>query len=333
VKDPKHDEKKQQFDRVEQFFKQFQDSEGRLTAGVNLYNTHTDFKTLLKGQLITYLHYLCDHPQLAPPPKTEFTGIPYRGLSALNEDDAPIFFGRDAETLEVLSRVDNKRLVFVLGASGSGKSSLVAAGVLPKLRERGWRIVRCVPGDNPFLNLAMALVSQLPELNVEADKLAAILSKIPENLAKRIELTLPKTRVLLFIDQFEEIFTLAGKNPRLASGAVTAFMQAIRYPSATLTTLLTMRADFYSTALPYFEELKQQAYGLTRPSPFALYEMITRPAELSGLKLDAGLAQQIVDEVGGESGALALISYVLEALYERAKVRGDGRLSKHDYDV
>lgn len=341
AKDPKRDEKNRQFDQVEQFFKQFQDAEGRYTGGVNEYKTHADFKALFKGQLITYQRHLRDNPRPTdpPPPKrvVDPNLIPYRGLTALDEGDVRIFFGRAAETLEVLNRVDTKRLVFVLGASGSGKSSLAAAGVLPKLRERGWRIVRCVPGDDPFLHVARALVTQIPELGVPlidalpaARKLADTLRESPANLVEQIALTLPGKRVLLFIDQFEEIFTLADKaNP----DSVKAFIQAIRQPSGQITTLLTMRADFYGAALPHFDELKQHAYGLTRPSPFALYEMITRPAELVGLKLDDGLAAQIVDEVGGASGALALISYVLESLYLRAKSRGDGRLSRHDYEV
>ena len=343
-RDPQRDEKNKQFDRVEQFFKQFQDAEGRYTGGVNGYPTHPDFKALFKGQLLTYLRHLRDNPRPVTPASVSRTVdpnlIPYRGLSALDEGDVRIFFGRDAETLEVLNRVDSKRLAFVLGASGSGKSSLVAAGVLPKLRERGWRIVRCVPGDDPFLHVARALVTQIPELGVPlidalpaARKLADTLRESPANLIEQIALTLPGKRVLLFIDQFEETFTLADNNPHLRAGSVAAFIQAIRQPSAQITTLLTMRADFYGTALPHFEELKQNAYGLTRPSPFALYEMITRPAELVGLKLDDGLAAQIVDEVGSESGALALISYVLESLYLRAKARGDGKLSRQDYVV
>jgi formylglycine-generating enzyme required for sulfatase activity len=343
LKDPKRSEKNQQFDQVEQFFKQFQDAEGRYTGGVNEYKTHPDFKVLFKGQLITYLRHLRDNPRPPdPPPQQRIIDpnlTPYRGLTALDEGDAPIFFGRDAETLEVLNRVDQQRLVFVLGASGSGKSSLAAAGVLPRLRERGWKIVRCVPGDDPFYAAALALV-KLPEMGVPlidglptARKLANTLRESPSNLVEQIALTLPGKRVLLFIDQFEEIFTLADKNPHLPAGSVAAFIQAIRQPSAQVVTLLTMRADFYGSALPHFDELRQHAYGLTRPSPFALYEMITRPAELVGLKLDEGLAAQIVDDAGSESGALALISYVLESLYLRAKVRGDGRLMRHDYEV
>ena len=345
AKDPKRDEKNRQFDQVEQFFKQFQDAEGRYTGGVNEYKTHPDFKALFKGQLITYLRHLRDNPRPPDPPlppqrKIDPNLIPYRGLTALDESDSPIFFGRDAETLEVLSRIDKQRLVFVLGASGSGKSSLAAAGVLPKLRERGWRIVRCVPGDDPFFNVALALLPPPADMGAklqaylkEARNLAVQLSAEPHALITHLEKAAAGKRVLLFIDQFEEVFTLADKNPHLPAGSVAAFIQAIRQPSAQVVTLLTMRADFYGAALPYFGELKLHAYGLTRPSSFALYEMITRPAELAGLKLDEGLAAQIVDEVGSESGGLALISYVLEALYLLAKTRGDGKLSRHDYEV
>ena len=163
------------------------------------------------------------------------------------------------------SRV-NPKGVLVLGASGSGKSSLVAAGVLPKLRERGWRILRCVPGDDPFYSVAQAMVSQLPEMGVkpteylsEARKLANILSQKPENLAQQLALTLPKQRVLLFLDQFEEVFTLASNNPRLKNeqkDEVSLFTQAVGYPASELTTLITLRADFYAAALPHFEILK-----------------------------------------------------------------------------
>jgi Novel STAND NTPase 1 len=344
LSDPDRDRKIQQYDRVVQFFKQFQDAEGRYTAGVNEYPAHTDFRSLFKGQLITYLRHLRDNPRTETTTgtvRTIFTGIPYRGLNALDETDAPIFFGRDAESLEVLGRVDNKRLVMVLGASGSGKSSLVAAGVLPKLRERGWRILRCVPGDDPFYNLAQAMVSQLSEMDVkptdyltEAQKLTVILRERSENFARQIALTLPKQRVVLFIDQFEEVFTLAASNPQISSerrNEVKDFIEVVSRPSAQLTTLITMRADFYAAALPYFEVLKQEAYGLTKPSLFALFDLITRPAQLAGLSLDEGLARQMLDDVGDESGALALIAYVMQSLYLRAKARGDTRLVWDDY--
>ena len=122
LKDPQRDEKNRQFDLVEQFFKQFQDDEGRYTGGVNTYPAHADFKDLFKGQLLTYLRHLRDKPQREPPVITQPPlDVPYRGLNALDEEDAAIFFGRDTETLEVLSRVEAKRAGVRTGRIGQRK--------------------------------------------------------------------------------------------------------------------------------------------------------------------------------------------------------------------
>jgi formylglycine-generating enzyme required for sulfatase activity len=195
-----------------------------------------------------------------------------------------------------------------------------------------------VPGDDPFLNLALALTpppaamgAQFARYMEQAQALAADLSATPQALTEHLEQTYSQGRVLLFIDQFEETFTLAEKNAHLPAGYVATFLQALNQTAERITVLLTMRADFYGAALPHFEALQQEAYGLKRPSTFALLELITRPAELAGLRFDPGLAGQIIEDTGSESGALALISYVLEALYLRAKARGDGRLSRQDY--
>jgi hypothetical protein len=107
-----------------------------LRGGVNEYGDNADFTQLLQKQLMTYLN----HVQIAPPkpvtaPLRQFSGIPYRGLNALNEEDSSIFFGREAETLEVLYRIESRRTVMVLGASGSGKSSLVGADVERSMTE------------------------------------------------------------------------------------------------------------------------------------------------------------------------------------------------------
>ncbi len=343
LSDPDRDKKAKQFDRVTQFFKGFTDAEGRFLGGVNFYPTHDDFRVLFKKQLLTHLRHLRDNPQpQRPPDKPIFTGVPYRGLNALDEKDAPIFFGRDAETLEVLSRVESRRLVMVLGASGSGKSSLVAAGVLPKLRERGWQILRLVPGDDPFLSMALAMVSQLEALQVPpveylsaARRRAEALRAEPKALVQQLSATLPNARLLLFIDQFEEVFTLAQHNASLSAGEVGRFMDAIRQPTTGglhLVTLVTMRADFYGVALPYFDTLKEETFGLTRPSAFALYNLITRPAELAGLALDPGLAEEIAESVGTESGGLALVAYLMEALYLKAAARGDKHMTWADYE-
>lgn len=331
------DKKIQQYDHVKTFFNQFVDEEGRFTGGVNGYPTHADFKALFKGQLITYLRHVRQNGTQPPPPPPPKIDVPYKGLRALREEDIPIFFGRTAESLDILTRVQNQRVVAVLGASGSGKSSLVMAGVLPKLKEQGWRIIQCVPSTNPFYELALAMVSQIPEWHVpatryipEAKELAQILRDDPENVVKQLRMVLKAQKIVLYIDQFEELFTIAEKAD---PAQVKPFIQAIRHQAQDITTILTMRADFYETALAHLDELKQEAYGLKKPSMFNLGEMITRPASEAGYMLDAGLAGRIIDDIGDDSGALALMAYVMETMYLRAKSRHDKHITHADYEA
>jgi len=336
--DPKRAEKIAQFDRVDAFFKQFQDEEGRYLAGVNVYNTHPNFKVLFKAQLETYLRHIRNQPKptTLPPPTKPKIDVPYRGLRALRAEDVAIFFGRTSESLDILARADNKRFVPIIGASGSGKSSLVMAGVLPELAKRGWKIIQCVPNTHPFDELALALV-RLPEFNIpttryipEAEALATILRDKPENLVKQLHAVLLNQKIVLYIDQFEELFTIAEKADK---SQIVPFIEAIRHQAHDITTIITMRADFYETALAYLDELKEETYGLKKPSSFALYEMITRPAHDAGYVLDDRLAESIITELGLDSGALALMAYVMQTLYLTAQKRGDTHITYADYEA
>lgn len=141
----------------------------------------------------------------APPPaeqKPKYDGDPYIGLKAFEEGNAAIFFGREQEIQKRLESLAQRRFVALLGASGSGKSSLVKAGVLPKLRGghvlgATWQFIAMTPGKNPLQNLRDALVRALPKQQIGAIATAADLAKeLPSG-----------TSTLLFIDQFEELFT------------------------------------------------------------------------------------------------------------------------------
>jgi len=336
--DTHFDKKVAQYNRVKAFFTQFMDEEGRFTGGVNAYPTHADFKALFKGQLQTYLRHLRDKGRISPPPpptkpKVE---VPYKGLRPLRKADVPIFFGRTAESLDVLARAENKRFVPILGASGSGKSSLVMAGVLPQLEERDWAVIQCTPDVDPFYQIA-SVIAELPDYHnlpsdkvLEPRKLADYLRAEPHRLTEKLRQVYPNKRVVIYIDQFEELFTLTEKaNP----AHVKPFIEAIRHPAEGITTIITMRADFYETALAHVHELKQEAYGLIKPSAFALYEMITRPAQDAGYTLDDRLAETIITQLGDDSGALALMAYLMETLYRRAKGRNDTHITQADYDA
>jgi len=334
--DPDRDEKNRQFDTLDQYIKKIKYDQKKLIQG---YPTHPDFKTEFENYLRKHLQYLRKHPQALisereKTPTKPKIDVPYKGLRPLREEDVPIFFGRTAEASDVLTRIGNKRLVPVLGASGSGKSSLIMAGVLPQLTKQGWRVIQCVPSNQPFDQLALAIVSQIPEMRVspidylnESAKLAIILRQNPQNVVAQLRAVLPNQRIVIYIDQFEELFTVSEKS------AIAPFIGAIRHEAQDITTIITMRADFYETALAHVDELTNETYGLKKPSIFALYEMITRPAIEAGYILDDGLAGRIIDDIGEDSGALALVAYVMETMYLRAKARGDKHITHADYEA
>ncbi len=125
--DPDAFKKLEQFNLVNQFFNDFEDDAGRYTGGVNFYKNSDEFADTFSKQLRVFLRRLKENPQpetkkIDEPETPQFEGKPYPGLTALT--DEAIFFGRERETLQVLNLIDQQRIVFVIGASGSGKSSL-----------------------------------------------------------------------------------------------------------------------------------------------------------------------------------------------------------------
>ncbi len=194
-------------------------------------------------------------------------------------------------------------------------------------------MIRFTPEHDPFLSLAKALVKNLVEIDVEPlDRLSKandLAKQLRENSSSQVNLLdlLTDDTILLFIDQFEELFTLASDTDR------EAFAELIKHESSQVRVLATMRADFYESATPYFEQQLRQNFTLAQPSPFALYEMVVEPAKLAGFTFDTGLPEQIVTDLGDQPGALALMAYLLEQLYIRANENDKTLLSQADYDA
>ncbi len=221
----------------------------------------------------------------------------------------------------------------MVGASGSGKSSLVAAGLLPRLKDKAvW--VRFTPGGaggNPFRALAGALATTREEQR--ADDLEMKLRAGPDALAELAAEILkdqPDTAEwLLFIDQFEELFTLV-QEPRRGP-FIRWLAEAVRTPGVRV--VATLRSDFYAHCVAYSELaelLRMGSYPLAAPNLGALYEMISGPAERAGLTFEEGLVAQLLADTGTEPGALALLAFALAELY-KAKTDG-GRLTQAAYD-
>jgi WD40 repeat protein/energy-coupling factor transporter ATP-binding protein EcfA2 len=264
------------------------------------------------------------------PANTLFDDLPcpYRGLFAFQEKDARFFFGREHFIERLVTAVERKPLVAVIGASGSGKSSLVFAGLIPRLRQQeGWLILDFRPEDRPFHNLAAALVPLLePEMSevdrlVEVKKLATALSQKDVGLSDTVSRILEKqsgSQLLLIVDQFEELYTLSQEEDK-QQVFLDLLLEAVN-SSQKFKLVLTLRADFLGAALsypPFADALQDADVKLGLMNRQELKQAIEEPAKLLGVKLESGLTDRILDAVEGKSGNLPLLGFALEKLWAK----------------
>lgn len=264
---------------------------------------------------------------------------PFPGLRAFDEEDAPIFFGRVAETEQLLARVSKPdcRFLMVVGASGSGKSSLIRAGLILRLRKgalhgsENWKIVIFTPdafgkGD-PFEVLAQALMGV--NIRVTASQLWNKRSALREILEEGLG---ADSVAVLVIDQFEELFTRVADDS-LRGKFQSAISEAANSPR--ILTVATLRDDFYQRCVqsPVLSRLinrnADSTFTLSAPGTLELYEMIAAPAQAAGLEYEGDLAQRILKETGSDPGALALMAFALDQLH-KASGR-DGKLTLQAY--
>lgn len=267
-----------------------------------------------------------------------FVSNPYKGLRAFEESDAADFFGREKLVHTLVERMETPtiiagmksaiemepyRFLAVVGPSGSGKSSVVKAGVVPALRRgflpgsANWIITSMTPGYNPMQQLEQELLT-IASKNVE--NLGQILRASPDSLGKVLpKLLYSKSEVLLVIDQFEEVFT-----PLVSEEERTLFLEslqrAVNDPLSRLRVIITLRADFYDRPLAYagFGKLLQRRTEVVLPlTPNELADAISNPAERVGVSMERGLALEIAAEVADQPGTLPLLQYALTELFER----------------
>ncbi|WP_129670869.1 WD40 repeat domain-containing protein [Candidatus Chloroploca sp. Khr17] len=255
---------------------------------------------------------------------------PYRGLDHFSEADAPFFFGRQAETATLIERLQQRpRLLALLGGSGSGKSSLIYAGLMAQLAllYPTWAVASVRLADRPFLALSEAGVLAHGE-----DLLAS--------LTKQMQLRSADDQRVIVFDQFEEFLVLC--QPELRARFLEK-LEAVLACDLPITVLIVMRNDFYSQLSRLAPSLMPSVADnqihlpdtLTRE---ALIDMITAPALAVGVALEAGLAERIVGDVfrehpaeAHESGAaLPLLQFMLTRLWEQS----DGlQLTHHAYQA
>ncbi len=267
---------------------------------------------------------------------------PYPGLLCFQEKDAAIFFGRDQEVgrgldlLQQMRRFGGAGLLLVLGGSGSGKSSLVRAGMIPRLRRDldNWLVVDPFrPGEEPWQSLAGALAAAFerageprgwkeirdrleagpgPEAAEDAaEPLVELVGELRRAAGQR------EATVLLVVDQFEELLAHPEGHP--SAGFLGRLREALEDPAAPLLAVATLRSDFLGT----FQ--KNRAIGGTPFRDFlvggmsveALTEVIVKPAELAGLDMEQALVQALLEDTRTDD-ALPLLAFTLRELYELA---------------
>jgi WD40 repeat protein len=259
---------------------------------------------------------------------------PFRGLLPFREEDAPFFFGREAFAARLVEAVASHQVVAVLGASGSGKSSVVQAGLLPRLRSgsgtKTWEIVIIRPTDQPFDALAAGLAPLLGEEPALATALATG-DETTRSATLRVLARQPGTdRLLLVVDQWEELYTLC-RNDEVRKRFVDGLLEAAT-PGGPMSLVLTLRADFFGQVLSHRHLAERLQNAMVNIGPMTRQELaqaMELPAERVGLRFEPGLSDRVLDDVTDEPGNLPLLEFVLAQLWEQ---RRGSELTHEVYD-
>lgn len=325
----------------------FHDEEGRNLRAYHTYREPVGFAQRLHVHLRGALDELLglDHGGAT------WAESPYRSLEVFDICHAPIFCGREEETCELLQRLRDQQaagcaFVCIVGASGSGKSSLARAGVAATLLQRSfddgvkeWRAAVFVPGTAPgdlFMALARSLAEPLPELREGVGGLERLARCFDEQNHEAAGILIETAfhgvsaalggalRVLVVCDQMEELWTDRRITPELRE----KFLQTIEaLARGSLSILATLRSDFYPQAQlsEAFLRMKGERghFDLTPPGPAALRQLIVQPTHRAGLAFERAasggrsLDERILEDAARDPSALPLLQYALAELYER----------------
>jgi len=250
---------------------------------------------------------------------------PYKGLATFEAADADFYFGRERLIAELIARMVGSAFIGLVGASGSGKSSALQAGLMPALAggvlpgSDEWIQVPMRPADHPMRQLRAALARSLPaDPGRPGDPRAAIDAALAAMA--------PAQRLLLVIDQFEELFTSATDEAERSD-----FIEAITEARPGLKVLVALRADHYERCAAYPRLARLLGADQVLVGPLTTDEIaaiIRHPAERVGLRVEAELVDSLVADVGTEPGGLPLLSTALLELWE---ARDGGRLTLAAY--
>ena len=278
---------------------------------------------------------------------------PFPGLRPFTTEESELFFGRKKESEEVLSKLLKNRFITVTGASGSGKSSLVYCGVLPKIKELGhkesspWRILIFRPGSDPFANLGKAINDNIAETGLKKVPIETILKDLHRE-SDGISTTLKKhlirgyEKVLLVIDQFEELFRYSALKVEGVGGVHTAefienLVSAVSVSDSRVFTIVSMRADFIGECANYqglTQLINTSNFLVPRMDRDNYRQVIEGPVKYAGAKIDNSFVEDLLDEIGDRPDQLPVLQHALMRTWTHWQELNDPArpVSHTDYD-
>jgi WD40 repeat protein len=250
---------------------------------------------------------LCEFLGHAPPPPPAIPPCPYPGMAPFSRSMAKQFYGRKVETKALLLQLHASRFATVIGASGSGKSSLVFAGLIPEIEKstlfgQGHLLVRTMrPGPDPHGALCRLLGSETTDRSA-TELFGLIAASAPET-----------NGVLLVIDQFEELFSVGEEQSAAAFQTLLLALSEIEFCYV----ILTVRADFYERLMTsaLWKRISATRFELLPLGPNALHEAIEEPAKAAKVFLDPALTERLVNEAADGPGMLPFVQETLVLLW------------------
>ncbi len=255
-------------------------------------------------------------------PETRVNSCPFRGLQVFREQDAPFFFGREAQIQRALQYLRDHHFLTVQGPSGSGKSSFVQAGLIPELRARGALVALCSPRQHPLEELALVLRMEQGKTE-RCQHMDTLLERLTRNhcglhfVARELVAEKARKPFFLIVDQFEELFTQTRDNTQRGI-FLENLTQAVELGSIKL--IVAMRSDFSDRCarLPKLSTwFREHLIQIESPTGDDLRAAMERPAAMAGLRFEAGLVERIIAEVEAAAGQMPLLGFSLLELYHR----------------
>ncbi|MEH2408609.1 nSTAND1 domain-containing NTPase [Nostoc sp.] len=243
---------------------------------------------------------------------------PYQGLKAFEAEQKQFFFGRKQVVRKILEKLAQKPFVPIIGPSGSGKSSVVQAGLIPELDDSVWQILPPIkPGFQPLQELRGVLKAFFQGAKKER-LLSELITNEPNPLPVILEHLTGAEKFLLVVDQFEELFTVSVAEDK--QRFIELLTQVVEMTDSRLKVVITMRADFLEPCLDYpslNKLIENQLVLMPRITGVDLKQTITEPAKLQGHSVEEKLVLKILEDVGKEPGYLPLMEFALTRLWEK----------------